>query len=125
MGSPELCAASLLSPNPRSPSTAFQISRSQFVFSRDPLIGFIRCLDPINCFRQVTHNRKLEIAGAVAERCARVPYRVAKAKFVRHGSSNPKRTSGPSLPQSVFSTVIQKYDQNDAGIHAVRRLQRT
>ena len=76
---------------PAFPSIAFQIGGSQFVFSRDPLIGFIRCLDPITRFRQVTHNRKLEIAGTVAERRARVPYRLAKAKFVRHGSSNPKR----------------------------------
>src|SRR5262245_40890800 len=76
---------------PAFPSIAFQIGGSQFVFSRDPLIGFIRCLDPITRFWQVTHNRKLEITGTVAKRRARIPHPLAKAKLVRHGSSNSKR----------------------------------
>jgi hypothetical protein len=87
-------------------STAFWDSRSQFVFSRDPLIGFIRRLDSITGFWQVTYNRKLEIAGAVAERRTRIPYRLAEAKLVRHGSSNSKRDN----PVLITAVGIQRGD---------------
>ena len=80
----------------------------QFVFSGDPLIRFIRCLDPITRFWQENHDRKLEITGTIAERRAKILYRLAKAKLVRHRVFHSKRDTRALCWRSEFGTVMQK-----------------
>ena len=65
-----------------------RINRSQFVFSSDPLIGFMLCFDPIFHLWEETHDREIALGGACVERWG-ILHRLTNAKFVRHVSQIP------------------------------------